>query len=35
MISIFIALYILCWIYMIYSIINAPTDVELWGREIE
>jgi hypothetical protein len=35
MISIFIALYILCWIYMIYSIINAPTDVELWGKEIE
>ena len=35
MISIFIALFILCWIYMIYSIINAPTDVELWGKEIE
>jgi hypothetical protein len=35
MITTFIVLYILCWIYMIYSMINAPTDVELWGREVE
>jgi hypothetical protein len=35
MIIAFIVLYILCWIYMIYSIINAPTDVKLWGREVD
>ena len=35
MISIFIALYILWWIYMICSIINAPTDIELWEKEVD
>jgi hypothetical protein len=35
MISTFIVLYILTWIYLIYSMINAPTDVELWGREVD
>lgn len=35
MITTFIALYILCWLYLIFSIINAPTDIELWGREVD
>ena len=35
MITTFIVLYILCWIHIIYSIINAPTGVELWGREVD
>jgi hypothetical protein len=35
MITAFIVFYILCWIYLIYSVINAPTDIELWGREVE
>jgi hypothetical protein len=33
MITTFIVLYILAWIYLIHSMINAPTDIELWGRE--
>lgn len=35
MITTIFALYILYWIYIIYSIINAPTDIELWGQEID
>jgi uncharacterized protein with PQ loop repeat len=33
--TIIITLFILCCIWLIYSIITAPTDVELWGEEIE
>ena len=35
MIIAFIVFCILSWIYLIYSIINAPTDIELWGREVD
>lgn len=35
MITTFIVLYILFWIYLICSMINAPTDIELWGREVD
>ncbi len=27
--------YIVTWVNIIYSLITAPTDVELWGEEIE
>ena len=35
MITAFFVFYSLCWMYLIYSIINAPTDIELWGREVD
>ena len=35
MITFFFVLYFLYWIYLIHSIINAPTYIELWGREVE
>lgn len=35
MITTFIVLYSHCWIYLIRSMINAPTDIELWGREVD
>lgn len=31
----FIAFYALCWLFIARSLINAPTDEELWGEEIE
>jgi hypothetical protein len=27
--------YIATWINIIYSLVTAPTDVELWDKEIE
>lgn len=27
--------YAVTWLNMIYALITAPTDVELWGEEIE
>lgn len=27
--------YLLTWANIIYALVNAPTDVELWGEEIE
>ena len=35
MIKAFIVLFILIWKYLIHSIINAPKDIELWGREVD
>ena len=35
MIVAFVVLYISCWIYLIHSMINAPTDIELWGWEVD
>ena len=26
---------IICWLYIVYEIKNAPTDIELLGKEIE
>ncbi|KKB45085.1 hypothetical protein HMPREF1212_05353 [Parabacteroides sp. HGS0025] len=31
----FIVFNALCWLCIARSLINAPTDVELWGEEIE
>ena len=31
----FIAFNTLCWLCIARSLINAPTDVEMWGKEIE
>ncbi len=25
----------LCWLWILYELKNAPTDVELWGEEIQ
>lgn len=33
--SIYLAFLIESWLCSIYSLRNAPTDVELWGRELE
>jgi hypothetical protein len=30
-----IILFVAIWIAIIYAIITVPTDVELWGEEIE
>lgn len=27
--------YIVTWVNIIYALVTAPTDVELWGKEIE
>lgn len=27
--------YIVTWINIIYSLVMAPTDVELWGEEVD
>lgn len=27
--------YIVTWVSIIYALVTAPTDVELWGEEIE
>jgi len=27
--------YIVTWVNIIYALVTAPTDVELWGEEIE
>jgi hypothetical protein len=35
MITAFIVPYILCWIYLIHSMINAPTDIDLWGKKAD
>lgn len=35
MIYCIIGFYALVWIGIAYSMITAPTDVELWGEEIE
>lgn len=34
-IDFFIAFYALCWLCIARSLSNAPTDIELWGEEIE
>ena len=26
---------IICFLYALYALKNAPTDVELWGKEVE
>lgn len=32
---IYFAFLMVSWLCSIYSLRNAPTDVELWGRELE
>ncbi len=27
--------YIVTWVNIIYSLVTAPSDVELWGEEVE
>ncbi len=29
------AIYVIGWLWFLYELKNAPTDVELWGKEIE
>lgn len=35
MISMMVILYIVTWISITYSLVTAPTDVELWNEEVE
>lgn len=35
MIAILVILYAITWIITIYTLITAPSDVELWSEEIE
>lgn len=30
-----LAFNVLCWVWIAWSLSNAPTDVELWGKEVE
>lgn len=31
----YIVLNVLCWLWIAHSLNNAPTDVDLWGEEVE
>jgi hypothetical protein len=31
----YFVLYVVCWLCIFYELKGAPTDVELWGEEIE
>gem|GEM_PF-1282109 len=35
MMTMMVISYIISWISMIYSYLTAPSDLELWGEEIE
>jgi hypothetical protein len=35
MITMMIVSYILNWVFIIYSLATAKTDIELWGEETE
>ena len=35
MMTMMVISYIATWVNMIYAYVTAPTDVELWGEEIE
>lgn len=35
MLTMFIISYIANWVYIVYSLVTAPSDVELWDEEID
>lgn len=35
MMTMMVISYISTWVSIIYSLVTAPTDVELWGEEVE
>lgn len=35
MMTMMVISYIVTWLNIMYALITAPTDVELWGEEIE
>lgn len=35
MMTMVVVSYIITWVSMIYSYVTAPSEIELWGEEIE